>query len=218
MHRVFAIYRLTHGPEGPESLLEALRSAAAPFVEPGCRSSRVLRETDESGGLLLMEEWETQADQGVAQCLPRGGPVSVIPHEGPEVGQAHRGEGILARVGGQTTRGIRGASEATRDLEEGRKRQLHPDRNIGLPDPLIAQDALGEPHAPVGLGEETKGLHACIGVEDGEGEGWGAPHVQLVVESWVPHLDLAAAEALRDRGPEILGQRGAARPGAPRSR
>ena len=61
MERVFALYRLTHGPEGPEALLEALRSAA-PFVERGRRSARVFREADDSGGLLLVEEWETQED------------------------------------------------------------------------------------------------------------------------------------------------------------
>jgi quinol monooxygenase YgiN len=61
MDRVLALYRLTHGPEGPVGLLEALRSAA-PFVERGRRSARVFREADESGGLLLLEEWETQED------------------------------------------------------------------------------------------------------------------------------------------------------------
>lgn len=61
MERVLALYRLTHGPEGPAGLLEALRSVA-PFVERGRRSARVFREADESGGLLLLEEWETQED------------------------------------------------------------------------------------------------------------------------------------------------------------
>lgn len=61
MDHVLALYRVTHGPEGPTGLLEALRSAA-PFVERGRRSARVFREVDESGGLLLMEEWETPED------------------------------------------------------------------------------------------------------------------------------------------------------------
>jgi quinol monooxygenase YgiN len=61
MDRVLALYRLTHGPEGPAGLLEALRSAA-PFVERGRRSARVFREADDSGSLLLMEEWDTPED------------------------------------------------------------------------------------------------------------------------------------------------------------
>ena len=63
MERVFAFYRLTHGPEGPQGLLDALHSATtAAFVEPGCRSSSIWREADERGALLLMEEWETPQD------------------------------------------------------------------------------------------------------------------------------------------------------------
>ena len=63
MERVFAIYRLTHGPEGSQSLLDALRSATtAAFVEPGCRSSTIWRASDERDALLLMEEWETPQD------------------------------------------------------------------------------------------------------------------------------------------------------------
>lgn len=61
MERVLALYRLTHGPEGPARLLEALRSAT-PFVERGRRSARVFREADEAESLLLMEEWETPED------------------------------------------------------------------------------------------------------------------------------------------------------------
>jgi quinol monooxygenase YgiN len=61
MDRVLALYRLTHGPEGPAGLLEALRSTA-PFVERGRRSARVFREADDSGSLLLMEEWDTPED------------------------------------------------------------------------------------------------------------------------------------------------------------
>lgn len=63
MERVFAIYRLTHGPEGPRELLEALRSATAPSsAEPGCCSSRIWREADDSPCLLLIEEWEKPKD------------------------------------------------------------------------------------------------------------------------------------------------------------
>ena len=63
MERVFVFYRLTHGPEGPQDLLDALRSAATvPFAEPGCRSSRIWREADECGALLLTEEWETSQE------------------------------------------------------------------------------------------------------------------------------------------------------------
>lgn len=63
MEGVFAFYRLTHDPEGPQALLEALRSAAtASFAEPGCRSSRIWRVADDSGDLLLMEEWEKEED------------------------------------------------------------------------------------------------------------------------------------------------------------
>lgn len=63
MQRVFAFYRLTHGPEGPTALVDALRSAAvSAHLEQGCRSSRIFRETDDSGGVLLVEEWETSRD------------------------------------------------------------------------------------------------------------------------------------------------------------
>lgn len=63
MQRVFAFYRLTHGPEGPGGLIDALRSAAAAaHLEQGCRSSRIFREADDSGGVLLVEEWETAGD------------------------------------------------------------------------------------------------------------------------------------------------------------
>jgi quinol monooxygenase YgiN len=63
MERVFAFYRLMHGPEGAQALLEALRSAAAAsFAEPGCRSSRIWREADDSGDVLLAEEWDSTAD------------------------------------------------------------------------------------------------------------------------------------------------------------
>lgn len=62
MDRAFAFYRLTHGPEGPQALLEALRSATASFAEPGCRSSRIWRVVDDSSDLLLMEEWENRED------------------------------------------------------------------------------------------------------------------------------------------------------------
>ena len=61
MERVFAFYRLTHDAEGLQALLEALRSASASFAEPGCRSSRIW-ESDDSGDLLLMEEWEKEED------------------------------------------------------------------------------------------------------------------------------------------------------------
>lgn len=62
MDRALAFYRLTHGPEGPARLLEALRSAAAAFAEPGSRSARVFVEADDSRGLLLMEEWDARED------------------------------------------------------------------------------------------------------------------------------------------------------------
>jgi quinol monooxygenase YgiN len=63
MERVFAVYRLTHGPDGPRDLLEALRAAtAASSMEPGCRSSRIWREADDSPSLLLMEERERSED------------------------------------------------------------------------------------------------------------------------------------------------------------
>ncbi len=63
MHPVFAFYRLTHGPEGPTGLVDALRSAAAAaHLEPGCRASQILQEADDSGGVLLVEEWETPQD------------------------------------------------------------------------------------------------------------------------------------------------------------
>lgn len=63
MDPVYAIYRLTHGPEGPHGLLDALRSATThPAEEPGCRSSSIWRNADASDAVLLMEEWEsTQA-------------------------------------------------------------------------------------------------------------------------------------------------------------
>ena len=60
MDHVFAFYRLTHGPEGPRGLLDALRCAATvPAEEPGCRSSSVWRDAGASGAVLLMEEWES---------------------------------------------------------------------------------------------------------------------------------------------------------------
>ncbi len=60
---MFALYRLTHGPEGPERLVDALRSAAAAaHLEHGCRSSRIYRDAGHSGGVLLVEEWETPHD------------------------------------------------------------------------------------------------------------------------------------------------------------
>ena len=60
MERVFALYRLTHGSEGPHDLLDALRSATTiPAGEPGCRSSSIWREADGSGAVLLMEEWDS---------------------------------------------------------------------------------------------------------------------------------------------------------------
>jgi quinol monooxygenase YgiN len=60
MERVFAFYRLTHGPEEPRDLLDALRSASTiPAVEPGCCSSSIWRNADESGAVLLMEEWKS---------------------------------------------------------------------------------------------------------------------------------------------------------------
>jgi quinol monooxygenase YgiN len=63
MEQMFAFYRLTHGPEGPHALLEALRAAAAAtFSERGCRSLRIWGGTDDSGDLLLMEEWEQRED------------------------------------------------------------------------------------------------------------------------------------------------------------
>jgi len=63
MQRVFAFYRLTHGPEGPHGLIDALRSTLAPsHLDHGCRSARVFREADDSGGVLLVEEWATPAD------------------------------------------------------------------------------------------------------------------------------------------------------------
>ncbi len=63
MQRVFAVYRLTHGPEGPEGLLAALRlSAAAARQDRGCRSARVFQEADDSGDVLLVQEWSTKGD------------------------------------------------------------------------------------------------------------------------------------------------------------
>lgn len=60
MDRVFALYRLTYGPEGPQDLLDALHSAATvPAGEPGCRSSSVWREAGLNSAVLLMEEWES---------------------------------------------------------------------------------------------------------------------------------------------------------------
>ena len=63
MERVFALYRLTHGPEGPEGLLAALRlTAAAASLDHGCRSARVFQQADDSGGVLLVQEWNTTGD------------------------------------------------------------------------------------------------------------------------------------------------------------
>lgn len=63
MKRAFAMYRLTHGPEGPGQLLAALRlTAAAANHEHGCRGARVYQQADDSGSVLLVEEWETPAD------------------------------------------------------------------------------------------------------------------------------------------------------------
>jgi quinol monooxygenase YgiN len=62
MDRVYALYRITHGPEGSQALLEALRSATASLAEPGCRSSRILLDVDAAGELLLVEEWEKTED------------------------------------------------------------------------------------------------------------------------------------------------------------
>jgi quinol monooxygenase YgiN len=60
MERVFAFYRLTHGPEGPRDLLAALHSATTiPAGEPGCRSSSIWCETGPSGAVLLLEEWDS---------------------------------------------------------------------------------------------------------------------------------------------------------------
>ena len=60
MNRVFAFYRLTHGPEGPQDLLDALRFATTiPTAEPLCRSSSIWREAGTSSAVLLMEEWES---------------------------------------------------------------------------------------------------------------------------------------------------------------
>jgi quinol monooxygenase YgiN len=60
MNRVFAIYQLTHGSEGPQGLADALRSATTiPAMEPGCRSSSIWLEAGTSGAVLLMEEWES---------------------------------------------------------------------------------------------------------------------------------------------------------------
>ena len=60
MDRVFAFYRLTHGPEGSQDLLDALRFATTiPAAEPGCRSSSIWREAGTSSAVLLMEEWES---------------------------------------------------------------------------------------------------------------------------------------------------------------
>lgn len=59
---IFALYRLTHGPEGPAGLVEAVRAAASHAgVERGCRSARVWCEAGEAG-VLLLEEWENRAD------------------------------------------------------------------------------------------------------------------------------------------------------------
>jgi len=63
MERVFAFYRLTHGPEGPNGLLDALRSTLGlAHVGHGCRSARLFQEAGDSGGVLLVEEWETPRD------------------------------------------------------------------------------------------------------------------------------------------------------------
>lgn len=63
MERVFAFYRLTHGPEEARDLLDALRSATTiPAVEPGCHSSNIWRDADKSGAVLLMEEWKSPED------------------------------------------------------------------------------------------------------------------------------------------------------------
>jgi len=60
---VFALYRLTHGPERPQALIEALRSATTrSAAEAGWHASRIWRDTDESGDLLLVEEWEQPED------------------------------------------------------------------------------------------------------------------------------------------------------------
>jgi quinol monooxygenase YgiN len=61
MERVFALYRLTQRPEGSKGgLLTAIRSAStSAFAEAGCRSSHIWRDTDDAGGFLLIEEWET---------------------------------------------------------------------------------------------------------------------------------------------------------------
>ena len=60
MERVFASYRLTHGPEGPQDLIDALRFATtSPAMEPGCRSSSIWCDAGPSGAVLLMEEWES---------------------------------------------------------------------------------------------------------------------------------------------------------------
>jgi quinol monooxygenase YgiN len=60
MERVFALYRLSQGPEGSQGLLTAIRSASTgAFAEPGCRSSQIWRDADDGGGFLLIEEWET---------------------------------------------------------------------------------------------------------------------------------------------------------------
>jgi quinol monooxygenase YgiN len=60
MDRVFASYRLTHGPEGPQLLLDVLRFATTiPAMEPGCRSSIIWRDAGASGSVLLTEEWES---------------------------------------------------------------------------------------------------------------------------------------------------------------
>jgi quinol monooxygenase YgiN len=63
MERALAFYRLTHDANGAQALLEALRSAAtASLAEPGCRASRIWRMADDSGDLLLMEEWAKKED------------------------------------------------------------------------------------------------------------------------------------------------------------
>jgi quinol monooxygenase YgiN len=68
MHAL-AFYRLTHGPEGPVALIDAVRSAAAAaHCEQGCRSSRVyhelagVEEGGGSGGVLLVQEWASTED------------------------------------------------------------------------------------------------------------------------------------------------------------
>jgi quinol monooxygenase YgiN len=54
---------VSHGPEGPERLLEALRSVVgSTLAQAGCRSCRVFQEADEARSLLLLEEWDAPED------------------------------------------------------------------------------------------------------------------------------------------------------------